>query len=268
VQGESEYEYDDWIQSIQGAGLFDRCESLLVTCPAYDDRDDLVDWSLFPRLSRLVFPGDGYRTYGMPVPGMFKGKLRWYEVPGWRLGNNAESGWPDEFFERSVLGKLEGASLEYLAFSWNDLSDDGVIALAGSEKSRSLRTLRLRAYPNYPWAPYNLMVQLRLFSGQLRSVAGALTWPVPRSPTPGASPMTCGTSWPCCCPSTKTPTASAAAAPARRTASAWRPSCSCCAPAASGRRWTPPASAPAPRPMTASSSGPRPACSWRCGRRA
>ena len=41
-------------------------------------------------------------------------------------------------------------------------------------------------------------------------------------------------------PNIRTPTASAAAGPARPTASAWTPSSSSCAPAASGRPWTPP----------------------------
>ena len=55
---------------------------------------------------------------------------------------------------------------------------------------------------------------------------------------------------PRCSPNTKTPTATAAAAPASPTGSAWRPSSSSYAPAASGRRWTPPASAPARRPSS------------------
>ncbi len=138
-----EFDYDEWVQRARGAGLFERCESLLVTCPAHDDRDELVAWSLFPRLRRLVIYGDDNLIYRPPDPGTFQGNLRWYEVPMWRLGNNAEAGWPDEYFERHVLGSLEGAGLEYLDFSWNDLTGDGVIALAGSEKSRDLRTLRL-----------------------------------------------------------------------------------------------------------------------------
>ena len=55
------------------------------------------------------------------------------------------------------------------------------------------------------------------------------------------------------------------AGPGCRTGPAPTVSSTCCAPAASGKPWTPPAFAPAPPPTCAFSNGPPPGCSWSYG---
>jgi hypothetical protein len=113
---------------------------------------------------------------------------------------------------------------------------------------------RFRAYPNnIIWGIISIAHRY-LWLDDWHS-AETLPWTNGPSRTNGASPTICGRPSPRCFLNIKTHTASAAVGRASPTASAWKPSSSCCVPAANGRHWTPPSSAPVPPPTTAFRSG-------------
>jgi len=123
---------------------------------------------------------------------------------------------------------------------------------------------RLRAYPNNGVLATMSIVHWDLCLDDWR-YAETLPWTNDPSPTIGVSPMISGRPSLCCFPNIKTPTASVADGPASPTASVWKPSSTCYAPAANGKPWTPPSSAPLPPPTTAFRSGSRPASSRNYG---